>query len=143
MGVFVFSFTKISDEVIRPLVPIRVINPFTNQRIDVIGLLDTGADDNLFPEFIASNTGHNLKASGVISNINQGVGQSQVPTWKHTFIIELLSPDRTKIIWKSKQSLISCVDHNNAPPLLGCSGFLINMKITFNYTTKKIIIEIP
>jgi hypothetical protein len=140
----VYPFFKIANGIYRPIVPIRVYNPLnrTSNPITVGGLLDTGADDCMFPRFVADVTGHNLKASGVTSKINQGIGAAQVQTWLHTFKIELLKPDGKTVFWQSPQFQIACVDHDSCHPLLGWVGFLSNFKTTFNYSTKRIIIEI-
>ena len=138
----IYPFVNNGNGVFRPLVPIRVINPLDNTSTCVYALLDTGADDCLFPNYICEATNHNLKGDGVISSVNQGVGEKSINTWKHTFIIELLSPDKNTVVWKGKPMLISCLDHNSAPPLLGFNNFMVNFRITFNYPTKRILIEV-
>lgn len=140
---FVYPFTKMGEGIYMPLVPVVLHNPIDNAATSVMALLDTGASDCVFPQYIADYTKHNLKADGVESSITQGVGDSKVKTWKHTFNIHLVSPDKRQVIWKSKNIMVGCLDHNSAPPLLGWTCFLSNFKITFNYPTKKIIIEIP
>lgn len=137
----VYKFTKNGTNVY-PYVPIRVTNPFEKKSTVLYALLDTGADGCVLPKDIADITGHNLKGDGVVAEITQGVGDGKVSVWQHTFVIELLSPDRKSVVWKGKQTLIKCLDHNNAPPLLGSKDFLSNFKITFNYLTLNIIIEI-
>lgn len=141
---YVYPFVKDQNGTYRPIIQIIITNSIDNVSTQPIwALLDTGADDCLFPQFIADITKHNLKGDGVESCVTQGVGKGNVHTWKHTFKIQLVSPDRKSIVWTSKPSLIGCLDHNDAPPLLGWSCFLSNFKITFNHPTKKIIIEIP
>jgi hypothetical protein len=108
-----------------------------------LALLDTGADACVFPKTIPETLGYNLKDPNAPHSINQGIGENKVELWKHKFKLELLSPDRKSVVWKSKECLIGCVDHNNVPPLLGFESFLCNFRITFNYSTKKIIIEVP
>ena len=139
----IYSFTKDEKGVFRPFIPMRITNPDTNQSMLVMALLDTGADDCLFPQVCADNTGHNLKGEGVETKVNQGAGANQVPVWKHTFILEIFDAKRQKIVWKCKPRLISCLDHNSAPPLLGWEGCMENFNIRFNYPTKRIIIEFP
>jgi len=138
----IYKFTSISSEIIRPLVPVKIVNPFTKQEIRTTALIDTGADNCVFPEFIALNTGHILKATDVQTNVTQGVGKNMVHVWKHTFDIHLLDPKSNETIWKSKSILIDCLDHNEAPVLLGSSNFLCNFKITLNYVTKNILIDL-
>ncbi len=125
------------------MVPVKIENPFTKQAMLVMALLDTGADANCFPAHIANMTGHDLKHADVETNINSGVDGGTTSTWKHSFKISLLEHGTQKIAWTTKTILIDCVDHDNMPPLLGCLGFLCELKITFNYKTSKIIIELP
>ena len=138
-----YNFTKVGEGVESSLLHIRLTNPTTKQSKYFVALLDTGADECLFPQVCANDTGHNLKGEGVESSVNQGVGESKVPVWKHTFIIEILSADLKTTMWKSKPQLISCVDHDNIHPLLGWKGCMENLNIRFNYPTKKIVIEFP
>ncbi|SRR5260221_4971023 len=140
---YVYSFTKIENEVYRPLLPVVIINPINNKNVAILALADTGADDCLFPKFIAEQLGHELKSPTAIFSSNQGIGESKVDIWKHPFKIHFLDPTRKTVVWKSKDCLIGCCDHDNAPVLLGFSTFLANFRITFNYPTKKIIVEIP
>lgn len=127
----------------RPFVPVKITNPHSKQSSYYMALLDTGADACCFPKSVALATGHDLKHIDVITNINVGLSGTGVSTWKHSFVIELLSPDRKTVVWKNKIALIDCVDHDNLPLLLGYKDFLSFLKITFNYKTSKIIIELP
>ena len=142
MATEVYPFIIING-VYRPIVPIRVYNPLSkgSNPITIGGLLDTGADDCMFPKFVADYTGHNLKAPGVINKVNQGIGKDQIQTWLHTFKIELLKPDKKSVFWRSQEIKIGCVDHNNAPPLMGWIEFLSFFKITYNFATKRVIID--
>ena len=142
MKTYVYSFVKINADVYRPLVPIVIINPLNNLSIAILGLIDTGADDCLFPKVVADTLGHNLKGNTALFCENQGIGQNKVELWKHPFKIQLLSPDRKTVCWKSKECLVGCTDHDNVHPLLGFANFLCDFRITFNYATKKIIAEI-
>jgi hypothetical protein len=140
---YVYTFTKIDNEVYRPLLPITIINPINNLHISILALADTGADDCLFPKFIAEQLKYDLKAATAVFSSNQGIGESKVDLWKHPFKIQLLDPTRKTAVWKSKDCLIGCTDHDNVPVLLGFATFLSNFRITFNYQTKKIILECP
>ncbi|CAN5278595.1 hypothetical protein BH10PSE19_BH10PSE19_22360 [soil metagenome] len=142
---YVYSFTKIDNGSRRPLVPIRLTNPKTGLSVNVMALLDTGADACLLPKYIADGTGHDLKNSDAICNKTVGAGGQPINTWGHTFDIELLYSQNNSYqsVWKSKKTIIECVEHNNIPPLLGVQNFLKDLKITFNYPTNKIIIELP
>ncbi len=142
MATHVYSFAKGTNEIYRPLLPIVIINPINKASINFWGLLDSGADECMFPKIVADNLGHDLKGSTAVYTSNQGIGENKVDLWKHPFKIQLLSPDRKTIVWKSKDCLIGCTDHDNVPVLLGYTTFLSNFKITLNYPTKKILIEI-
>ena len=140
--IFIYPFTEIVNETVRPLIPLIIENPFTKQQKGIMALLDTGADTCLFPAWIPNNTGHNLKHPDVQTSINTGIEGNQMSTWKHTFKIYLLEYRKTNIVWETKDTLINCVDHDNIPPLLGYSGFLQYLNIGFNYKTNRITIEI-
>lgn len=140
---YVYSFAKINQDTVRPLVPVLIENPFTNQSLKVWALLDTGADACCFPSHIPKSTGHDLKHTDVETSVNTGLEGGHTQTWKHTFKISLLDPITGKPVWTTKKQLVDCVDHDVIPPLLGTRGFMKELKITFNYKTSKIIIEIP
>jgi len=143
MPTYVYQLTKDHLGKYRPFIPLEIINPHTRQSTKVMGLLDTGADDCVFPKVIAETTGHNLKGDGVSSSINQGVGESKVQVWNHTFKMALLSPDRKTIVYRTKEYLIGCLDHDNAPPLIGTISFMEGLVITFDYILHRINIRVP
>lgn len=123
--------------------PIRLINPDTNRHIEVKALLDTGADSCMLPKFIAEATGHDLKNRNAKCTNTKGISGIGLECWEHTFVIELISPDGNNTIWRSQPNLMSCVEHDNAPALLGTEQFLKNFKIRFNYIDRLIEIELP
>jgi hypothetical protein len=140
---FIYPFYQERDGLYRPKIPVRITNPHDNVSTLQYALLDTGADSCVFPRHIAKHTNHNLKADGVLSDITFGVGSEEVKTWKHTFIISILSPNNfEKVIWEGKPKLIDCLDHDDIPPILGFSDFLCYFSIRFNYQRKQIFIEI-
>lgn len=56
-------FIKFSpDDVPRPWLPVKIINPHTKQSISLYGLIDTGADECAIPAQFAPTIGHNLQA---------------------------------------------------------------------------------
>ena len=140
---FVYPFIKLNSGVLRPMVPVLIENPFTKQSTTVMALLDTGADTNCFPAYIPLSTGHDLKNPDAETSINSKIEGTTTQIWRHTFRIHLLDTVTKKTVWKTQHVLVDCVDHDNMPPLLGCIGFLSELKITFNYKTGKIIIELP
>lgn len=129
--------------VYRPLVPVMACNPIDKKEQLIWAILDTGADACILPKGIAEITGHNLKGDGVQQNINQGVGESKVSAWKHTFVLKLLTADCSSVAWKTKSILVDCLEHDNAPALIGWRDFMEHLNIRFNYATKRIIIEVP
>ena len=44
----------------RPYLPVTLINPETNRRLNVMALIDTGADECALPAAFAPILGHNL-----------------------------------------------------------------------------------
>jgi predicted aspartyl protease len=141
MAAFVYPFYKISNELFRPWIPITIINPKNNAHISIMALLDTGADHCVFPKFLADQLGIDLKGAALETEVMQGLGENKIEVWKHPFRIELRSPDRKQIVWKGKETIVGCVEHDNIPPILGFSNFMANFKITFNHATKKILID--
>ena len=105
------------------LVPLKISNPKTGKSVHITGVVDTGADACLFPADIAEATGHDLKGDGVKSNVNFGIEQISVPVYRHTFTLELLSPNYQKIVWSSGEIEVDCTEAN-PPVLLGALDFL-------------------
>lgn len=141
MATQVYPFFKISNEIFRPWVPIVITNPANNISISVMALLDTGADHCVFPKFVADNLGIDLKGAALETEIMQGLAEQKIEVWKHNFKINLQAPDKKTCIWKGKECIIGCVDHDNIPPILGFSNFMCHFKISFNYATRKILID--
>lgn len=141
MAIWIYPFHKITDEIYRPWISIKIINPKNNEFINTLALLDTGADHSVFPKFVPDQTKLDLKVDAISSETMQGLAEAKIEVWKHSFIIHLLSPDRKSVVWKGKETIIGCVDHDNIPPILGFSNFMCNFKITFNHATKKIIVD--
>lgn len=140
MATHVYPFHKISDEIIRPWIPVRIINHNdATKSIDVLALLDTGADYCVLPKFVAVELGIDL-TTGVREEM-QGLGEEKIVVWKHSFKIHLLTPDRKNVFSKSKELIIGVVEHDNIPPILGFCNFMCSFKITFNHKSKKIIID--
>ncbi|SFP92527.1 pepsin/retropepsin-like aspartic protease family protein [Parafilimonas terrae] len=141
MATWIYPFYKISDEIIRPWIPIKIINPKNDKTINILALLDTGADHCVFPKFVAEQATLDLKADAISNETMQGLAETKIEVWKHAFKIHLLSPDQKTVVCKSKDLIVGCVDHDNIPPILGFSNFMCDFKITFNHATKKIIID--
>ena len=141
MAIWIYPFFKISDEIYRPWIPIQIVNPKNNEFVSAMALLDTGADHCVFPKFAADQTKLDLKGAALDSEKMQGLAKEKIEVWKHSFRIYLQSPDRKSIVWKSKDLIIGCVEHDNIPPILGFSNFMCNFKISFNHATRKILID--
>jgi predicted aspartyl protease len=139
MATHIYPFYKISDQIIRPWIPIFIINPANNSRLGIFALLDTGADHCVFPKTIVDQLGIDLKTG--TTEVMQGLAEHKIEVWKHNFRIDLQSPDRKGIVWKGKETIVGCVEHDNIPPILGFSNFMSHFKITFNHATKKILID--
>jgi len=121
-------------------VPLKISNPETGQSVRIIGLVDTGADACLFPAEVAEATGHNLKGDGVKSNINFGIEQTSVPVYRHTFTLELLSPNFQEVVWSSGKIEVDCTEAN-PPVLLGALEFLRFFKLTVDYINERLYLE--
>jgi len=141
MAVHVYPFYKSPDGIIRPWIPIIITNPANNRHIGLMALLDTGADHCVFPKAVAVLLGLDLKGDALSSEVMQGLAEQKIEVWKHTFRIDLQSPDKKSISWKGRETIIACVEHDNIPPILGFSNFMCHFKITFNHATKRIMID--
>lgn len=141
MAVHIYPFYKISSELFRPWISVTIINPANNKQLSVMALLDTGADHCVFPKLVADQLEIDLKGAALSSEVMQGLAENKIEVWKHPFKIELQSPDRKQVIWKGKETVVGCVEHDNIPPILGFSNFMCHFKITFNHATKKILID--
>jgi len=108
-------------------VPIRVINAESGLSRLTYGLLDTGASSCVFPGSLATGTGHSLRGDGVKSSLICGIEQRQIPSYLHSFMIELFSPSGTKVVWRSPRIQVHCVEHEPSP-LLGFKEFLRHFK---------------
>ncbi|MDP8214178.1 MAG: hypothetical protein P9M10_03200 [Candidatus Euphemobacter frigidus] len=122
------------------LVPLKISNPETGQSVRITGLVDTGADACLFPADVAEATGHDLKGDGVKSNVNIGIEQTNVTVYKHTFILELLSPNYQNTVWSSGEIEVDCTEAN-PPVLLGAIDFLKFFNLTIDYINERLYLE--
>ena len=78
-------FSKLSEgDTPRPWLPVTIINPSTNQRLNILGLIDTGADECALPSSYASIIGHNLE-KGIKKQIATGNGVTTA--YSHTMKI--------------------------------------------------------
>ena len=141
MATWIYPFQKFEGGIIRPWINVKIVNPINNKEVSVMALLDTGADHCVFPQFVCERLGIDLKDKNAPQEEMQGLADTKVLVWKHTFRINLDSPDKRTTVWKSKDLIIGCVEHDNIPPILGFSNFMCKFKITFNHATQKIILD--
>ena len=137
---YIFPDGTSDDFAFHTLVPVKITNPTTGESVRITGIVDTGADSCLFPADVAEITGHNLQGDGVRSNVNVGIEQTSVPVYKHTFILELLSPDYTETVWSSGEIEVDCSE-SNPPVLLGAADFLKYFKLTVDYADERLSLE--
>lgn len=126
-------FIKVSaDDSPRPWLPIKIINPHTNNYIKVYGLIDTGADECALPAGFAVLLGHNLQA-GYPKEINTGNGKTL--SYSHTVNIEAYD-------FKIQNVLIDFMQNLNVP-LIGVRSFLNNFVLTVDYPNRVFSISKP
>ena len=118
-------------------VPIRVVNRQSGNSRLTYALLDTGAASCVFPASLAIGTGHRLKGDGVNSSLICGIEQRSIPSYLHAFVIELFSPDGQRVVWRSPEVPVHCVEHE-VSPILGFKEFLSQFKeLTVAYPANK------
>lgn len=103
------------------------------------GLADTGADSSLFPASLAIQLGHNLKGSDVKSSMTCGIEQNEVKTYRHTFMLELLSPDAQRVVKTFRKVEVDCSE-TDPPVLIGASDFLTRFDIAVFFTKREMIL---
>ena len=146
MATQVYPFICVKDDDnndrYRPWVPIRIINP-KNKKQFVQGhaLLDTGADECVFPKYSVDQTGRDLMVDASGSKQMKGVAQGTIPVWFHSFIVEILTPDFKNVFWASKEITVNVLEHDEVLPILGFSNCLCHFKITFNYASRRVIVD--
>lgn len=124
-------FTRLGlDDLLRPWLPVTIINPDTNQEVRIYGLIDTGADDCALPAEFASRLGHNLQngPSRII-----GTGNGQTIAYSHTVKI--------KVGNYTTQNVLLDFMPNLDTPLLGVKSFLSNFILKINYPKQKFSLE--
>ena len=119
--------------------PVRITNPETGLSVVNYALVDTGADNCVIPKSIAVALGHNFDGQGVRSANTQGVSGS-TPVYMHTFHLELLTADRTKVFFSVSNVLISCVTPE-IPVLLGVVDCLKWFKLTVDYPASTTMLQ--
>ncbi len=140
-----YPFVTFKDEtgnIVRPpstYLPIRITNPHAGKSTIIYALIDTGADQCTFPESLAVELGHNFRANGVKSESTIGVSGS-TDVFMHTFDVDILTPDRSKIFASFENILVSCVS-TEIPALLGVDDCLNHFTLTIDYPNMNIILK--
>lgn len=124
----------------RLYLPVRLRNPDTGLTLVTYGLVDTGADSTLLPGSLAIQLGHDLRSRGAKSSVSMGIENTQVTTWRHTFDLELLSSDGTRVVRSFDGIEIDCSE-TEPPPLLGASDFLGCFDWHIKYITHSIALH--
>lgn len=130
-----------TNNLLKPLLPIKVINPHTGQSHLTLALIDTGADDCALPAEIAVMLGHNLTA-GAVSDITTGSGSDFA--YKHTTTIEIFHPQRRtkRPVYVIENVVIDYMERLTVP-LLGTKGFLSKFILNIDYTRLRFSIKFP
>lgn len=63
-----------------------------------------------------------------------GIEQTSLIVYKHTFEVNLLSPDMRHAVWTAAME-VDCVE-SNPPLLLGVEDFLRHFKLTIDYPSQ-------
>jgi len=125
-----FPFLLIpKDELPRPWLPIRIINPYTGLFIETLGLVDTGADDCAVPAFFAEELGHKLK-KGSPKTVRTAGGL--ITAYSHTTQIKIYDIRTKKCVYTIKETLIDFMPNLHCV-LLGVKDFLERFELHINY----------
>ncbi len=117
------------------VLPIRIINPLTNQSFKTNGIIDTGATRCAIAGGLAAAIGHNLKEG---KEISVGTGSGLGTGYCHLTTIEIFHPLKfeKQIIHTLDNVLIDYMPYMTVV-LLGVDGFLSNFILNINYPQKR------
>jgi predicted aspartyl protease len=138
MPIHNFPFVPLGG-ILRPWLPIKIINPHTQLFSYTYGLVDTGADECCVPDSIAQSLGHNI-TNGRYKEIG-GVG-SRAVAYSHTTKIEIYDGRSAKLVYTIDETCIDCVVGCTVV-LLGVKQFLDNFKLNVDYPQKTFSITYP
>lgn len=136
-----YPFLQLPGRPPGPYLPLVVGNPENTDIVPMWGLLDTGADHCVFPRWLATRLGHDLKADPVETAEMGGIGSRRETVYFHTFRVALVSSDMRMIIRTKSNVKIGCIDRDDLPPLLGQADFLAGFRVTLDYRTATTTIE--
>jgi len=128
------TFIKISpDDILRPALPIRIINPHTNKSFFSYGIIDTGADECAIPAEVASILGHRLDA-GKRKDISTGNGITAA--YSHTTKFEVYHPNSLKLALIINNTPVDFLPNLHVI-LIGVKNFLSNYILKIDYPEKR------
>lgn len=132
-------FTNCGNNIYRPLLPIRIINPHTRKGYKTLGLIDTGADDCAVPAVFAPILGHNLQAgeSKVIST-----GNGETIAYAHTTKVEIYHPETEELLYIIDETPMDFMPNLHVT-LLGVNSFLNRFILKIDYPAKRFSIRYP
>ncbi|WP_111682480.1 hypothetical protein [Winogradskyella tangerina] len=140
MNKYTYPFRKGENGILRPKIPIRIINYNTNKAIHTLAMIDTGADCCTFPSMITMNVGHKLDNESKKEKGTRGISGTEIDTYVHPFKIEILDSTRKKVL-RTLEVVGNTIMSNSLPPILGTNMFLEKFKITLDYVKKEITLE--
>lgn len=132
-------FTDCGNEVHRPILPIRIINPHTKKGFRTFGLIDTGADDCAVPAELAPLLGHNLQA-GLTKTISTGNGDTLA--YAHTTRFEIYHPLSGELLYTINDTPIDFMPNLHVV-LLGVNSFLGGFILDIHYPARRFSIMYP
>jgi hypothetical protein len=132
-------FTLCNNGIYRPILPVKIINPHTNQHFRTLGIIDTGADECAVPAVYAPLLGHNLQA-GQVKQVSTGNGLATA--YAHTTKFEIYHPVTNTLAHTVNNTPIDFMPNLNVL-LLGVRSFLSDFVLTVNYPQQIFSIRIP
>lgn len=136
-----YNFTQQDNGIVKPKIPVRIINPETGDSLVVNALLDSGADSCLLPAMIAMTLGLKLDSDSEAKGHTIGISGEKLKTWKHLVRMELLDNS-----WQSTEKILDVIVSVLEPKvtiqaIAGTSMFLDNFVVTLNYKSNLIHLE--
>lgn len=132
-------FTNCGNDIYRPILPVRIINPHTLKGYKTFGLIDTGADDCAIPAAYAPLLGHNLQA-GQPKLISTGNGETIA--YAHTTRFQIYHPSTGEHLYTVDDTPIDFMPNLHVV-LLGVNSFLSQFVLTINYPQNSFSIIYP
>ena len=132
-------FTHFGNGIYRPILLIRITNPYSQLSYDTYGIIDTGADECAIPSVYAPLIGHNLQA-GQTKHISTGNGVTVAysPTTK----FDLFHPSTGELLYAIPDTPIDFMP-NLGVVLLGVNSFLNRFVLSIDYPNKTFSIKYP